>query len=80
MSSGISYPAPIPIKPWSIFDSLQFQTQTGYVTAAELILYLLLSGVTLRGGLNAINITKSGNLIGGTSTQIQLLNFIVTLA
>ena len=72
--SGITYLSPIPTIPWEIFDSLQFNSLNGIVTQASLLNYLLLSGGTLTGGLNAINITMSGNLICSTGSQVQLLS------
>jgi hypothetical protein len=74
------YPPPIPSQPWSIFNDLQFQSLTGTVTFKDLLNYLPLSGGTLTGGLNAINITMSGSLIGGITTQVQLLNTTASIS
>jgi len=70
------YNQPLPDgKPWPKFDSIQYISSTSNVTLAYLQAnYLPLSGGTLIGGLNAINITMSGSLVGGVSTQVQLLN------
>lgn len=63
------YAPPSPLTPWPIFDSLQFillnQTvDRNYVDST----FLKLSGGTMTGGINAININMSGNLTLNSSS------------
>lgn len=71
--SGISYAPPSPLAPWPEFNSLQWILLNSSVTKNYVdSTFLMLSGGTMTGGINAININMSGNLV--SSGNIQLTN------
>jgi len=71
--SGISYAPPSPLVPWPEFNSVQWILLNSSVTKNYVdSTFLMLSGGTMTGGINAININMSGNLV--SSGNIQLTN------
>ena len=68
-----SWTPPSPSTLWQIFDGIQWTIQNQSVSRNYVdTTFLMLSGGTLTGGLNAININMSGNLI--SSGNITLNN------
>jgi len=58
-----SWTPPRPTTPWSIFDGTQWTIQDQSVSRNYVeTTFLMLSGGTMTGGINAININMSGNL------------------
>jgi flagellar hook-basal body complex protein FliE len=61
--SGISYAPPSPPTPWPIFDGLQWILLNSNVTKNYVdSTFLMLSGGTMTGPINAININMTGTL------------------